>query len=55
MLHGWTDFNCFINTILTTVSFLDDDFFIFILLSQESDGDVMHRTNPDSLRSSPCY
>ena len=25
----------------------DDDFLIFILLSRESDGDVMNRTNPD--------
>ena len=28
--------------------------FIFIL-SQESDGGTMHRTNPESLRSCPCF
>ena len=27
------------------------DFFIFILLSRESDGGAMHKTNPDSLIS----
>ena len=27
--------------------FDDDDFFIFILLSRESDGDAMNRTNPE--------
>ena len=31
------------------------DFFIFLLLSQDSDGDAMLRTNPDSLRSCPCF
>ena len=30
-------------------------FFIFILLSRESDGGAMHRTNPDSLRSCICF
>ena len=33
----------------------DDDFFIFILLSRESDGGAMRRTNPDSLRSYLCF
>ena len=28
-----------------------DNFFIFILLSRESGGGAMRRTNPDSLRS----
>ena len=31
------------------------DFFIFILLSRESDGGAMRRTNPDSLTSCPCF
>ena len=31
------------------------DFFIFILLSRESDGGAMRRTNPDSLRSYLCF
>ena len=31
------------------------DFFIFILLSRESDGGAMRRTNPDSLRSCLCF
>ena len=31
------------------------DFFIFIFLSRESDGFAVHRTNPDSLRSCPCF
>ena len=31
------------------------DFFIFILLSRESDGGAAHRTNPDSLRSYLCF
>ena len=31
------------------------DFFIFILLSRESDGGVTQRTNPDSFRSCPCF
>ena len=26
---------------------LDDDFYIFILLSRENDGDAMNRTNPE--------
>ena len=30
------------------------EFFIFILLSRESVG-AMRRTNPDSLRSCPCF
>ena len=37
---------------------IDDDwfdFFIFILLSPESDEGTMHKTNPDSLRSCPCF
>ena len=33
----------------------DDDFFIFILLSQESDGGAIHGTNLDSLRSRFCF
>ena len=32
-----------------------DFFFIFILLSRESDRGAMHWTNPDSLRSWPCF
>ena len=32
-----------------------DFFFIFILLPRESDRGAMHRTNPDSLRSCPCF
>ena len=31
------------------------DFFIFILLSRESDGGAMGRTNPDSLKSYLCF
>ena len=31
------------------------DFFIFILLSRESGGGAMRRTNPDSLRSCLCF
>ena len=31
------------------------DFYIFILLSRESDGGAMHRTNPDSFRSCLCF
>ena len=31
------------------------DFFIFILLSRESGGDAMRRTNPDSLKSLPLF
>ena len=31
------------------------DVYIFILLSRESDGGAVHRTNPDSLRSCPCF
>ena len=27
----------------------------FILLSRESDGGAMHKTNPDWLRSCPCF
>ena len=33
----------------------DDNFFIFILLSRESDGGAMRKANPDSLRSCPCF
>ena len=31
------------------------DFFILILLSRKSDGGAMHRTNPDLLKSCPCF
>ena len=31
------------------------DFFIFILLSRESNGGAVHKTNPDSLRSCLCF
>ena len=31
------------------------NFSIFILLSRESDGCAMHRTNPDSFRSCICF
>ena len=33
----------------------DDGFYVFILLSRESDGGAKQRTNPDSLRSCPCF
>ena len=33
----------------------DIDFFIFILLSQESDRGVMCKMNPGSLRCCPCF
>ena len=33
----------------------DYDFFIRILLSRESDGGAMRRTNPDLLRSCLCF
>ena len=40
---------------LTDDLMINDDFFIFILQSRESDGGAMHRTNPDSLGSCPCF
>ena len=33
----------------------DDDFFIFIFLSRESDEGAMHKMNPDWLRSCFCF
>ena len=48
----------FLESILKDFSRLnkfDFDFFIFILLSRESGGGAMRRTNPDSLRSCLCF
>ena len=40
---------------LKTFSKILIDFFIFVLLSRESDEGAKHRTNPGSRRNCPCF
>ena len=42
-------------TVFIEIYIDDDDFFIFILLSREGDGDAIHWANPDSLRICFCF
>ena len=54
-LTTWKWDNWFWWEVMGTLLSEDNDWYSFILLSRESDGGAMCRTNPDSLRSCLCF